>query len=259
MRRFMIVSAGSILLCSFLAVCQTASAFIIDTFDTVNPQYVGTQDAAPQNVSQSLPLEAGIILGGERDINILKTFGNSGRPVGATILPGDGLLNYGEQFAQSRGEMWMTWDGADGLPLKSDVAASGLNVNLEKDFDAYLTLRVLTESAANNKVSIQLWDRDGKTGTDEYTINGDSDLKFYFSDFTAQGVDVTRIGAIQLGWVTDPQSPGGVNAQFDWFGTGDVGEVPEPGTMVIMGALLGLGAFGRLRKRLTSAKQTVAA
>lgn len=266
-------SAKRFLAASAVALCVTAGsnstmAFVLDTFDTVNDVIVNAPAGNPvQSRFLANTPGAGSVLGGERDIYVARVFNNPfltqanmvNAAVYAPATPGDPSQLYYTEVNGRRGEMEVTWDGMDGLATVDvdglGVAGVDLTTNPRDDM---FRLGVDTYSIGS-RVALTLWEVGG--GNDSWTVDlftaglGPENLDFMFSDFTTHGVDLAHIGAVKLGWYTAaPQT--GATASFDWFGTA---EVPEPGTIALMGALLGLGAFGAIRKRLTGVRQTAVA
>lgn len=252
MRRYF-VSAGSVF--CLLVSGLSASAFIIDTFDAPVDEVVRTTVAVDPTANGWFTPGIGTIVGGERDITVTRLAGAAATDaVRAQVLQDYGTLDYLERTSggNRRGELYVTWDGGDHSAALSQFGLGGVDAT-ENPFDARFLIDVNTGTAGSHTLSLQVWDMSGNTFVSSQAVgpSGSQSVSFWYSTYSSH-VNLAQIGAIQLHWVTDPTSSGGANVSFDWFGTA---EVPEPGTIVLMGGLLALGLVVGMRRRLVAARQ----
>lgn len=256
-----------------LMVAQSGFSFIIDSFDVQqgdeNSVYVSAVAVASSEGQftpawgQVVDRNGGIL--GERDIYVVKSFGTGSEVVSGRVLPGNSYLGYSEQMG-ARGEIWVTWDGkveGVGKGAKDEVDTDGLN---SADFTVRgqdeLAMTLYVPAAGNHSLSLHVWDFNSDF-TVTKTVGSSAQnqtIVFDYAEFT--GIDWADIGAVQLGWVTDVTTEGGATARFRYLETQDNGNpenVPEPGTIALMSALLGLGGFGAIRRRLSGSRQVAVA
>jgi len=231
--------------CASLLVAQSASAFIIDSFNVLVAETVTSVGSPVSHVSTGPS-----VLGTYRDIAVDMDVGSS--YVEAKILPNQDVLYY-SQGAGAKGEMVIQWDG--------DNTSGNLSYEQElaKLSGSYLTMRVWSEYAGQ-QLTVNMFETSGAMHNwTKTSVAGTQDLIFNYNAANNGGLQVgDSIGAVQLVW-QQGTAPVASDASFEWFGQGDPREVPEPGTMALMGALFGLGGFSRLRKRLMGVKQSVMA
>lgn len=227
--------AGSV---AALLVAQTAGAFVIDSFNVLKDIEVSSIAAG---VAVSQVSQGSQIVGTYRDIMVMKTSGGGASK--ASIYSGGDTLYFG-QDVPTKGLMTLTYDGnstAGDLSLGNTIGT--LN-------STYATLRVVADHGGS-LLSLSMWEA-GSTPilhswTARTSVEGSYDYKFNYSDVgLASG---KNIAAIQLSW-SQGTAVAGTDASFQWFGEGDP-DIPEPSTMILMVALVGMGGFGALRKRLT--------
>jgi len=243
-----------------LLLTQSASAFIIDSFDTQASLYelVSVSVTAPNHLGISYTPSgagSGTVLGSERDISVYKTAGAVAKSVEAAVNPGDGYMRYFED-SSAKGELWLTWDGADNAPDKLSVATGGLgSQNFLADGANKLTVSVQSLGIGVHSLSLKLWSTSGTQSaivTHSFAGSGAYDpIAFSYADFLVNNssLNLGAISAVQMRWYGGANGTG--NANFDWIGT----DVPEPGTMSLMAVLMGLGGLGVvIRRRLTGVK-----
>lgn len=216
-------------------------------------------------------------IGVERDLFVQKTFGTATQQVNVEINPLDeNLLRMVN--GQSRGRVFVTWDGVDGLPGPDQVNFNGLG---GIDFSIYDALEIaIAFSDLGSPINFTFWDGNDLTGNTfaEMTfiippnIEEDPEANppipasvfsknFNTTDFTVTGpaslADIlSRVGAIQM--EIDATLLTGWDMNMDIVRV--VGQeevptppsVPEPSTMI---SLLALGALPFSLKLKGSKKQ----
>lgn len=252
---------STVALSALLMLSQSASAFILDSFDMSQSVGIvaGTIGAHAVGEAPVIPPADPFVVGGYRDIDVNLTRLNTGYETGDILAAttGGGSLGYTETAGVAGGQMWVTWDGGQDNPGNSQVNSVGLG---SQDFTVGGTQNLLAvglyTQVGGNDLYLTVWDTVGigHSKTVHQTVPGvfaDQIIKFNYSDFT--GVDMTKVGAVQLHWATNPLGYG-ATANFDFIET-DTNEVPEPGTMALMAALIGLGGLGVvIRRRVNGVK-----
>lgn len=272
-----IVSVAALAAVGFAATAH--AGVIIDVFtQPLAGQIVDTNAAtAASNVNQAGPLGASV-LGGWRDMSVVKTTGNALQ--NATAFVFDGKLEISNDN-NVRSTTVITWDGSNVAGLNgASVLTTGLGgADLTFGGTASEVVADVFTADLGFNYKIRLWDMDGSAATlaagVQFGINGivPSLLAHYdfawFNlpngtycdgasappacsnpltqlDFTITrggnmgAIDFTKIGAVQLEFSATV-------AAVD-LSLGSIRTVPEPGALALVGmALLGVGAASRRR------------
>lgn len=223
-----------------------AMALTIDLFDDPVAQSAVdfTAGAIPQG-SQATGLN---VIGGARDLWV-QTF-PAGGFVGTSMTVQGGELTFNNSSGQS-GYAEVVYDGNDGAPTVggiADVDTSGLGgIDLTSGNTGQGFLFEVLRSDGLFDFTATVWDMMGNFHVyTETIVNLAFDPFLSLSEFTNNGVDVTKVGAIAFTVrSTDPDVDGAL---------GSITVVPLPASALLLlgglGGLFGVSAVGRRRRHL---------
>ena len=172
-----------------------AQVLVIDDFSDSHPLLFSVGSG-----SSTAGFNAGLMLGGERDLDVSVSVGSI-----ASIEVTTGVLNFG-LTAGTTGNGFITWDGADGLPSSTDIDFTGLggidltnagtldgiNITIDStDVVGSIVLTVYTDGANSSSFTLAL--PSGIAAATQFFLPFTS-----FSVNSGTGADFSNVGAITM-------------------------------------------------------------
>jgi hypothetical protein len=225
--RFLKITIISILVFVFFA-AGSAQSTMIDTFDTY-------QRLRTKTVDDSTDTSGASYIGSSRYMSLDITYNPLPGGRWSTLESNSGSLSLssGDQVDT---ESLLRWDD-NGGGLGADLTDGGID-------DRF----VISITSINATVTLGMTVSDG-TNTATYSTNTSStgDLEFLYANFTGGAVDWENIDSIEF-WFNGSSS---ADITLDFIETGNSGPVPEPSTMLLLGAgLIGLAGVSMKKTKI---------
>jgi len=230
-----------------VAFAGSARGALVDSFST--SQGPLTVDGMSTTASSTVASGGGDILGGERDIQVMQTSGDSTTTV--QVLGMQGRLEHG-QGSDATAMTLITWDGVDGdaMTLDATVGLGGIDLTAG-GLDNRFTLRVLLNDFSTD-LTMTVWS--SATNASEEIVSTGGGIgapvlfDFFYADFDPvagmMAADFENATAIQLK-INGPT--GATDIALDFIETTQ--EIPVPAALPGGLALLGLAGMGAWRRR----------
>lgn len=229
-------------------------AWTIDGFFTT--QEVNVAGAAPPNQFGFSSVTAAGVIGGERDLQVIKTQGADGERVRARVNPlGSNLLRM--TIDEANGLVQVVWDGIDGSSALNPFGLGGIDLSaglLNPFFELNLTF-----SDVGGPIVLEVFQQGSITNFAQAVLSAPGGiasgssilLTQAFSDFIAFGTSsldaiFRNVGAIAMTIDARATAQEGWDMRLDYIKTRGTAQVALPGSLAL--AMVGLVL---LRRRVT--------